>query len=627
LPAALELPTLTAMSDNAPELEWTLAGAESPTSAQIGSSISVTASGTTNSTSRTSSHAGPAANPLWTPLKRVRLWPLLAGLWLMGSVCWFAVQIARGLRFRWHTLRNASPSPTLQQQVHELAARQSLSFVPRVWLVDATVSPMLWGLGTRLRLLFPADLATRMEDDACATLLTHELAHYVRGDHYVRLLELVATGLFWWHPVVWWARRQIEEAEEECCDAYVLAQFPENPRRYAEALLDTLDFLCESRPALSPMTCGLGASHFLRRRLTKIMLGGAGGTLSPRVRCALLCFGIGLVLWQPVVFSSPERNRPAEWAVSESMPMDASFAPGFEADEILPSTDAKLQRSDESSPTAFRTPRAKRGTQAWATAASPNGWFVIRALANRKVILTDLRTDAETDLTDQQVNAVAFAPEGRWFVIAGRDGRLTQWDAGTGTLTRVVGTHARALRSVAVSPNGHDIVAGSTDGTVTLFRSPTDGKQHELRLSGEAVNCIRFSPDGRQLAVATGDWWKQSAGEVVVIDVATVRAVTRLRCQTSAGALAFPSERELIVGLWSGEALFWNLTEREVIGQAQVDKGIVAAAAFSPDNSVLREVIFAQPEDPVEEAIPFGGLPFFTNPQTRVPVVRISTER
>ncbi|HVW00984.1 MAG TPA: hypothetical protein VHB77_11615, partial [Planctomycetaceae bacterium] len=100
LPAALELPTLTAMSDNAPELEWTLAGAESPTSAQIGSSTSVTASGTTNSTIRTSSPAGPVANPRWTSIKRVRLWPLLAAVWLMGSVCWFAVQIARGLRFR-----------------------------------------------------------------------------------------------------------------------------------------------------------------------------------------------------------------------------------------------------------------------------------------------------------------------------------------------------------------------------------------------------------------------------------------------------------------------------------------------------------------------------------------------
>ena len=38
-------------------------------------------------------------------------------------------------------------------------------------------------------------------------VLVHELAHFARRDHLVRVLELFVTVLYWWHPVVWLARR------------------------------------------------------------------------------------------------------------------------------------------------------------------------------------------------------------------------------------------------------------------------------------------------------------------------------------------------------------------------------------------------------------------------------------
>ena len=58
-------------------------------------------------------------------------------------------------------------------------------------------------------------------------LLVHELAHVRRGDHAVRLFELAVTVLFWWLPTVWWARRALHDAEEQCCDAWVTWAFPE----------------------------------------------------------------------------------------------------------------------------------------------------------------------------------------------------------------------------------------------------------------------------------------------------------------------------------------------------------------------------------------------------------------
>ena len=54
------------------------------------------------------------------------------------------------------------------------------------------------------------------------------------------------TALFWWHPLVWWVRHSLRDAEEQCCDAWVVWAFPDAAQSYAETLLETLDFLNRS---------------------------------------------------------------------------------------------------------------------------------------------------------------------------------------------------------------------------------------------------------------------------------------------------------------------------------------------------------------------------------------------
>ena len=51
------------------------------------------------------------------------------------------------------------------------------------------------------------------------------------------------TALYWWNPVLWWARQALRDVEEQCCDAWVVWAFPDAAKSYAETLLETLDFL------------------------------------------------------------------------------------------------------------------------------------------------------------------------------------------------------------------------------------------------------------------------------------------------------------------------------------------------------------------------------------------------
>ncbi|MGH7171701.1 MAG: M56 family metallopeptidase, partial [Gemmataceae bacterium] len=138
-------------------------------------------------------------------------------------------------------------------------------------LLPGRIAPMLWSIGAPPRLLLPAELLGVLSEEQLDTLLVHELAHLRRRDHWVRVLEFVVMGLYWWHPVVWYARRELREAEEQCCDAWVVSTLPGTGRTYASALLDTLDFLSTTQAAVPPLASGLGQIADLKRRLTMIM--------------------------------------------------------------------------------------------------------------------------------------------------------------------------------------------------------------------------------------------------------------------------------------------------------------------------------------------------------------------
>jgi beta-lactamase regulating signal transducer with metallopeptidase domain len=198
---------------------------------------------------------------------------IVSGLWLTGVLAWTALATIRVLRFQ-RALRHAWPaSLETQERADYLAQRMGLRRSPSVWLAPGAVSPMLWAIAWQPRLILPARLVERLRWSQVDTLLLHELAHVRRRDHWVRWLELVVTALYWWHPVVWWARRELREMEEQCCDAWVVWALPQAARSYAIALLETVDFLSDTRPALPLAASGLGHVNDLKRRLIMIMRG------------------------------------------------------------------------------------------------------------------------------------------------------------------------------------------------------------------------------------------------------------------------------------------------------------------------------------------------------------------
>jgi beta-lactamase regulating signal transducer with metallopeptidase domain len=224
-------------------------------------------------------------------------WQWWAGLgWLTGSVLWTVGAAWHVVRFG-RVLRRARRAPgPLQEKARELARRLGLRRCPDVWLVPGTVSPMVWALGRRPCLLFPSGLLGRLDEAGRAALLAHELAHVYRRDHWVRLLELAATGLFWWHPVLWWARRELHEAEEQCCDAWAVWALGGDGRPYALALLQAVAFVSRARLPLPAGASGsIGQFSHLKRRLAMVMQGNTSRSLSWAGLGAVLALGLLLL--------------------------------------------------------------------------------------------------------------------------------------------------------------------------------------------------------------------------------------------------------------------------------------------------------------------------------------------
>jgi hypothetical protein len=158
------------------------------------------------------------------------------------------------------------------------------------------------------------------------TLLCHELAHLKRGDHWIRVVELIPAVLFWWHPVVWLAKRQMREAEELCCDAQVVDFLPNRTRGYAHALVEALDFLAETRsapaPAVSfnPMRCFQRRLQMILNRQTPLNTSFCGWVL-----IALLTASLPLAAF-------PSQQSPEPAPTQESGPVEAAPGPDEELD-------------------------------------------------------------------------------------------------------------------------------------------------------------------------------------------------------------------------------------------------------------------------------------------------------
>jgi TonB family protein len=222
-------------------------------------------------------------------------------VWLLGALLVAGLATIRVIKFGRLFATTQAPCPLVERRVAELSGRFRLDRPPRVRVTGLPVSPMLWAPFGVPTLILPASLLDRLDSNECDTLIAHELAHVRRHDYLVRYLELAAVTVFWWHPVVWWATRQLRNAEEQCCDALVARLLPGHARAYAGCLVKTMKYIADARLTPLPAACGVGDLKQMKGRVTMIMKRHIPRSLSRSARVLLCLAALGVLALSPTL--------------------------------------------------------------------------------------------------------------------------------------------------------------------------------------------------------------------------------------------------------------------------------------------------------------------------------------
>ncbi len=150
----------------------------------------------------------------------------------------------------------------------------------------------------------------------------------------------------------------------------------------------------------------------------------------------------------------------------------------------------------------------------------------------------------ELPLHPEGVGGMAFSPDGRRLVTAGRDRRIRLFDLDRGgaLVWDTPRGHTDAALTVAFSPDGELIASGGEDRVVRLWAAETGEPRGTLIGHRKSIESNAFSPDGRRIVSADQDsvrvWDVSAEGDPRVFWAGRPRQVRKLAISPDGSLLA-----------------------------------------------------------------------------------------
>jgi len=210
--------------------------------------------------------------------------PLLVTVWMLGVLV-LVLRLAGGYLYNQRLkLHRNQPLTDPWQNRLETFCRQTRIGKP-ISLVESALVKIPMTIGHfKPVILFPLGLVTGLPRDQVEALLAHELAHILRKDYLVNILQSFVDILFFYHPGVRWISSQVRAEREHCCDD-IAVSISGNSLNVARALTNIQGYdLRTPYPAMAAANKGLGSRGLLARikRLVNPPVKGpgfAGGTI------------------------------------------------------------------------------------------------------------------------------------------------------------------------------------------------------------------------------------------------------------------------------------------------------------------------------------------------------------
>lgn len=283
-----------------------------------------------------------------TPIERPRserpaAWlPACAALWMAG-VMLLSLRLAGGwawLQWLRHRPETVPAEDGVQLRLLRLCQRMGLASNIRLLLCERVSGPTVMGWLRPVILVPPAALLG-MPPDQMELVLAHELAHILRHDFAINLIQSCVEVLLFYHPAVWWVSAKIRQEREQCCDDLAV-RTTGDALDYAAALT-RLEALCRPpvppRPVARALALAATGGSFVHR-IRRLISPTAPIPLAPRAGLVLVLMLVGVLGLRA---RSASDQRPAIQPVATELP------PRFVSGQMPPPGTLWLRRYDRSS--------------------------------------------------------------------------------------------------------------------------------------------------------------------------------------------------------------------------------------------------------------------------------------
>ncbi len=190
----------------------------------------------------------PASSVPVDVLPRIDPARLLIMIWISGAAFFLLRFLIGSALLKKQLLRESEPPPpAVSGLAKAIQTELNLRTHVKIRVLDEISSPAL-SVNPHPVVMLPRQLLSCGEMQM-EYALRHELTHAKRADHLVSILLWVLRAVYWFHPVVWLASRQISLDMETACDFMVVKRMnPAQRKNYAKTILNL--YACEAQAGL-----------------------------------------------------------------------------------------------------------------------------------------------------------------------------------------------------------------------------------------------------------------------------------------------------------------------------------------------------------------------------------------
>lgn len=194
--------------------------------------------------------------------------PLVVSVWLLG-VLLLTLRFLGGLAYiqrlrfyktsvipnEWHILlKDLCEKVKLKKSIQVME-----SAIVKVPIAIGYLKPVI---------LLPIGTVTGFTPKQVEAIFAHELAHIMRNDYLINMLQSIVEIIFFYHPAVWWISSQVRTEREHCCDDIAIT-LSNDTLVYARTLADLQEMNLHA-PGLALAVIGHDKKLFKRvKRIVK----------------------------------------------------------------------------------------------------------------------------------------------------------------------------------------------------------------------------------------------------------------------------------------------------------------------------------------------------------------------